>query len=206
MGRKMSGKLKYGVGYNPGGKYKTRVDGSDTRTYKLWSRMIERAYSTEYHKKQPTYKDVTVDERWHNYQVFAEDIEQVFGYNMIDGNGKVYQLDKDILVKDNKVYSKETVCFIPSALNKFTINKRETKDGLPTGISIVNNTSKYTVQIAINGKQKNLGLFTNVSLARAVYVDARNQYARELAERYEGKVDPRVIDILNNWNEEEHSE
>lgn len=192
-------KSVYGIGYLGGNE----IDGV---AKEIWKSMMQRAYNPKFHEKQPTYKEVEVDERWHNCQVFVEDIEKMPGYSMFDENGRVYQLDKDILVKGNKVYSKDTCVFVPCAINSFMINNRSDKGDLPTGVCWDKQNNKYISQIKINGKKKHLGSFTNVEDARAIYVAERNKYASYLAEKYEGKVDPRVIDILNNWNEEEHSE
>jgi hypothetical protein len=97
------------VGYLGEGKYISREGGKLTVVYLKWSNMLERCYSEEYHKKQPTYIGCSVDERWHNFQVFAKWFEE----NYIEG----YELDKDILLKGNKIYSPETCCFVPKEIN-----------------------------------------------------------------------------------------
>ena len=42
--------------------------------------MLQRCYDKKYQEIQPTYKGITVNSRWHNFQVFCEDIQYLEGY------------------------------------------------------------------------------------------------------------------------------
>lgn len=100
----------YGVGYIGIGSYKTSKKGKKTRAYKSWSRMLQRCYSEIFHLKNKTYTDCTVCAYWHNFQHFAK----WFDKNHIDG----FDLDKDIKVKGNKVYSPSNCAFVPPKDNR----------------------------------------------------------------------------------------
>jgi hypothetical protein len=113
-------KSVYGVGYLGVGKFKAHIGVKSTKMYKVWSGMLERCYSEKYHIKKPTYKDCSVDERWHNFQVFAEWHKK----NYKEG----FELDKDILVKGNKIYSPETCCFVPQKINEVFKTSSSNKD------------------------------------------------------------------------------
>ena len=79
-----------------------------------WGSMLERCYSPIYHEQFPTYKDCIVCEDWLTFSNFRKWME-----------GRVWKglhLDKDFLIKDNKVYSPETCVFIESKINTF-LNK-----------------------------------------------------------------------------------
>lgn len=68
--------------------------------YRAWQSMLVRAYSKSYHKRRPTYIGCSVSEEWKTFSNFKSWMEgQVW-------EGK--QLDKDLLVEGNKVYSEET--------------------------------------------------------------------------------------------------
>ena len=111
----------YGVGFIGVGKHKVSFKRRDTKIYKDWASMIGRGHCPKIKKKYPTYKDCTVCEEWHNFQNFAEwTVQQPF-------YGSGYQLDKDILVRGNKIYSPETCCYVPQQINKLVI-ERNTKD------------------------------------------------------------------------------
>lgn len=97
---------KYGVGYIGIGVYTSR-----SRAYGVWCSMISRCYSSKSLEMHPTYKGCSVAKDWHNFQVFAKWFED----NYVDG----YQLDKDLLVVGNKVYSEDTCVFVTPKINLF---------------------------------------------------------------------------------------
>ena len=103
----------YGIGYLGEGKYKTRENGKLTKCYDTWHSMLERCYYPKYQEKYPTYKDCEVCESWHNFQAFAE----WYNDNYYEIHGEVMCLDKDILIKGNKIYSPETCVFVPEKIN-----------------------------------------------------------------------------------------
>lgn len=96
----------YGVGYLGEGKYKCKENGKYTKCYKVWNSMLQRCYDKKYHRKEPTYKDCEVSEEWHNFQSFAEWYDK----NYYEIEGETMALDKDILIKHNKIYSQKLVC------------------------------------------------------------------------------------------------
>jgi hypothetical protein len=116
--RILSGKIKdplhpsiYEVGYLGEGKYCSTKGRGLTKTYTAWKAMLRRCYCPKALTVRPSYLNCTVDERWHNFQVFAEWYEE----NYKEG----FQLDKDLLQCDvaNKVYSPETCIFVSHADN-----------------------------------------------------------------------------------------
>lgn len=97
----------------------------DKRVYNLWFQMLRRCYDTEQQKRSKGrgYIGCTVSERWMRLSNFAKDIEYLVGYE--DWRNKVgYCLDKDTKVQGNRVYSRETCCFIPRAENVRDMNRR----------------------------------------------------------------------------------
>jgi len=77
--------------------------------YTTWKSMLRRCYDTKFLSRYPTYQGCSVEKHWHNFQNFAE----WFYENHIEG----YELDKDLKVFDNKIYSKNTCWFIPNYVN-----------------------------------------------------------------------------------------
>lgn len=79
--------------------------------YQVWHSMLMRCYNQKYLATSPTYAGCSVHSDWHSFVAFRKwMLTQDW-----DGN----QLDKDILVPGNKVYSKDTCVFIPGSLNNF---------------------------------------------------------------------------------------
>jgi hypothetical protein len=93
--------------------------GIMTREYETWSNMIKRCYSEDYHISRPTYIGCLVDERWHNFQNFCDDIVDIEGHSYWKSSlkSREYALDKDIKIDGNKIYSKDTCIFVTTVEN-----------------------------------------------------------------------------------------
>ncbi|AUR92613.1 winged helix-turn-helix DNA-binding domain protein [Vibrio phage 1.174.O._10N.261.55.A8] len=99
----------YGVGFMGKGGFKSILRGIVTKEYKTWVNMLGRCYDQKYQTRCPTYVGCSVCKEWHNFQNFAEWMATQ------DHDGK--QLDKDIKVEGNKVYSPDTCTFVTPADN-----------------------------------------------------------------------------------------
>lgn len=119
----------HGVGFIGQGKWCGRVGGLLTPEYSLWSHMLRRCYDEQFHKEFPTYKVCTVDPRWHNFQLFCEDIQKLKGYNKWVIPENKYQLDKDIKIPGNKHYSLVTCMFVSPQENTTESNQRNNITG-----------------------------------------------------------------------------
>lgn len=110
--------------------------------------MMGRCYSEKFHEQFPSYKDVTVCERWHCFQNFCEDIKNLHGYdNWINNSG--YELDKDTLCEKMnikpKIYSPETCMFISKNNNVSESTSRKNLTGLTyEGISPTGERYEFT--------------------------------------------------------------
>lgn len=99
-------------------------DEYNKRVYDLWRHMIMRTIP-DFWEKFPTYQGTTVSEEWRNFMTFYEDIKTLDGYEMWkDGHGKRIMLDKDVLGNGQKIYSKDTCCFITHADSNRDVLKR----------------------------------------------------------------------------------
>lgn len=188
-----------GVGYIGIGKNKPTEDGKNTRKYQLWADMLRRAYDIKYHERRPTYKDVVVDEKLFDFQYFCQVIENIPFWNEKDENGRYYNLEKDIF--SVKRYDENTIVFVPLSINQFLVNNKSNNGNYAVGVCLDKKSSKYIT----SARSKHLGRFDTELEAYEVYCNARNSYARELAEKYKGKIADRVYNVLINWNEKHWS-
>ncbi len=140
------------------GKHLMFLNGRKSKEYVLWSSMMTRCYSINTHKTHKTYKGCTVARRWLNFQNFCEDLPNLKGYTeWIKGISKVV-LDKDIIVKGNKVYSNSTCMFVSNKENCQTGNRKPCTTGKTytatnkTGtVYEFTNISSFGTQHGING-------------------------------------------------------
>lgn len=107
----------FGHGFHGIGTHTGKVGGVTSQVYSVWSGMIERCYSEKYQNKKTTYKGVVTDERWHNFQNFCDDIIFLVGYLEWTQAPGLWDIDKDVKQEGDKIYSKDTCCFLPQKFN-----------------------------------------------------------------------------------------
>ena len=170
-------------------------NGKRTKCYSTWKAMLQRCYSTRHHETKPTYIGCSVDPEWHLFSKFKE----FYDANYREG----YQLDKDLLVLGNKVYSKENCRFVPKYINYLFLDCGASRGEYPIGIhnnNTHNNGKPYCAQISINNKIKHIGYFSTVEEASNAYKQAKKEYCILVANReYEaGNIPIEIRDAIIN--------
>jgi len=194
MGRKRS--LVYGAGVNDW-VGNVNLGGKKIREYDLWANMLKRCFSDGLKQKRPTYEGVTCSKEWLSMTKFIEDVSKMKGYGF-DG----WQLDKDILQKGNKLYSKDTCCFVPLDVNMLLTKRDNCRGEYPVGVNFDKYASKFKAQLNINGKLKHLGLFTTPEEAFQAYKAAKEAQIKVVATKWKDQLDERVYQALLNYTVE----
>jgi len=178
-------KLVCGVGVNDADYAVNSVgpDGKRRRCpyYEVWSSLLKRAYSPKVHARRPTYIGVTVCKEWHSFMAFRAWMETQ------DWEGK--QLDKDIIVPGNKVYSPATCAFVSGEINNLLVDCAAARGEFPVGVDWHRQTKKFSARVRGNGKQRHLGLFTTPEAAHLAWRKAKARVVRTAARECD---DPRV--------------
>lgn len=169
-------------------------NGKQTKCYSTWNYMMTRCYNIEYQEKYPTYKGCSVSEEWKDFDNFYDWFQE----NYKEG----FQLDKDILQQNNKVYGPDTCCFVPQSINSL-FTKHDSKRGeQPLGVCFHKHTNKYLAQCS-NGKgaQVHLGVFTDHLEAHEAYCRYKYQLIREigLEALKNGDIDERIYNAMLNY-------
>jgi len=180
----------FGKGYKGECNDREYVKVNLTRIESIWNNILVRCYSEDYRSKKNAYKDVTVCEEWHNFQNFAKWYEE----NYIEG----FQLDKDILVKGNKIYSPENCCFVPQEINKLFTKSDSSRGDLPIGVRVTKN-KKYQARVTKNNTSCYLGTFNTVEEAFQAYKVAKEEYIKEVADRWKGQITEEVYHAMYNY-------
>ena len=183
----------YGIGFNSRGKYKTRNGSKSARGYIAWFNMIQRCYSRDKLLKQPTYIGCVVADDWHDYQAFAE------WYYSHKYSNMGYDLDKDILIPNNKVYHPETCCFVPSQINSLFTGKQSNSGNYPQGVSLFKRNGTYRADIAIKGKSENLGYYATIEKAYQAYKTAKEAHVKVVALEWQDRIADNVFQALMAW-------
>lgn len=154
--------------------------------YACWVRMLNRCYSPSYNHKHPTYIDCTVTIEWLRFSTFK------LWMTKQDWKGK--QLDKDILVQGNKIYSPLRCTFIIQEINKL-LNKRGSARGKhPRGVYFNKQHNKFHSIVRINGKTKHIGFFNTPEEAFDAYKERKYIVIKEVALQ---QVEPLKSALLN---------
>lgn len=178
----------------------TKVDGSCLKEYSLWQRLLERCYCEKFHVKYPTYLGCTASNGFKHFKIFKSWCQQQIGFGCLDDKGNHFELDKDLLIKGNKVYSEDTCCFIPREINVALIYNQTKKGNHPIGVSFSKVSNKFVAYVKKGeGSREYLGCFEDVSVAFLAYKEAKEAYLKELANKWKGKIDPRVYEALIGW-------
>jgi hypothetical protein len=183
-----------GVGIYVDGKYSVRYEGKYTKEYCLWQNILRRCYSKVFKDKYPTYLDCTVSENFKHFQYFAEWCNNQTGFGL-----EGFQIDKDILAKQNKAYSEDTCVFVPRRINMLLVDRAASRGEYPIGTHYCERHGKFIAQMSKNGKNKKLGSHDTQIEAQVAYKLAKEAYVKEVVEEYKNSIDIRVYDTLMKW-------
>lgn len=172
------------------------------RLYNLWCGMLERCYDENSRQLYPAYSDCHVDESFHSFTNFYECVKRMVGHSSKDLKSRYFQMDKDLLSDGKKVYSKNTICFLPHEINAFLTNRKSLRGGLPLGVSLHKQNGKYKASLTVNGKPKHIGLFITPEEAFYAYKTVKEQQAKILANKWKDQIDSRAYDALMSWTVE----
>jgi len=191
MGGKRS--LVCGVGVNDWAG-NVKVGGKLIREYDLWQSMLQRCFNEKFKQRQPTYEGVTCSKDWLSMTNFVNDVSKMNGFGLSG-----WQLDKDILVKGNKLYSKDTCCFVPQEVNSLLTKSDRIRGEWPVGVCFDKATGKFRASLAVNGKQKTLGYLTTPEEAFQVYKAAKEAQIKAVADKWQHLLDERVFQALMEY-------
>ena len=152
--------------------------------YDIWYGMLKRCYDPKTQERNPTYKGCTAENDWFNFQHMVEWIEN----NYYEVPGEQMCLDKDILCKGNKMYSRETCIFVPQRINTLFIKCDKARGDCPIGMCL-NSSGNYEVGCSNGyGKQIYLGTYSTKEEAFRVYKQYKEKVIKEVIDSYEGKI------------------
>lgn len=190
----------YGVACIGEGKYKSRNGGKALKSYTTWKSMLSRCYDKKYQVRHPTYKDCMVCEEWLNFQNFAEWYEN----NYYEIQNEIMHLDKDILIKNNKIYSPNTCCFVPQKINDFFTKANANRGEFPIGITYCGKGEgeNYAVNCSNSQGKRYLGKYKTIKEAFMVYKQAKEAYIKQMAEFYKENIPKRLYEAMYNYKVE----
>ena len=184
----------YGVGV-VGTKYPTMINGRNTKEYGLWQNMLTRCYNDTYKNKQPTYIGCEVSNNFKSYEYFYE-----WGNRQIGFNVEGWHLDKDLLVKGNKVYSEYSCVFLPNEINLLLVKCTASRGEYLIGVYWSKTANAFKATVRKNkGGQNHLGYFNTELEAYNAYKIAKEAFVKEQANKFKSQIDPRAYEALMKY-------
>ena len=193
----------FNIGYMGNGNYSSKDENHrETQEYIKWRSMIRRCYDEKYQEKHTTYQGCTVAEEWHNFQNFA----QWYNDNCYKVGNEKMELDKDILIKNNKIYSPNTCILVPHDINILFLKRNASRGQYPIGVSeYKNNTSivyKATCKNTLSNKSVHLGYYPTPEKAFEIYKKFKEKYIKEVADKYKDRIPYNLYSAMYNWKVE----
>lgn len=185
---KVSKKLIQGIGINDANYVVwPTINGKrePCKIYTTWNSMLKRCYDPKSLEKHPSYTGCSVEDKWHSFMNFRS--------WMLTQDYEGKQLDKDLLLPGNKLYSEKTCIFISAALNLFLLERSAARGDLPIGVSCNGSNYKARCKNPFTKSEKCLGTFGTPEEAHLAW----KRYKHTLALEYSKlETDSRVIEAL----------
>lgn len=188
----------YNMGYYGDGKYKDKINGKSSKLYDTWRSMIKRCYDEKEHIRYPRYVGCEVFKNWLNFQNFGQWYED----NFYEVENETMCLDKDILIKNNKLYSPYTCIFVPERINMLFIKSNKARGNLPIGVTKDGN--KYMARCNYidkygNNIRKTVGRASIPEKAFEYYKNFKENYIKQVADEYKDKIPEKLYNAMYNW-------
>ena len=143
-----------------------------------------RCYDPKYQEKEPAYKGCIVENYLLNFQNMGKWIEE----NYYEVLGEQMCLDKDILCKGNKVYSRENCIFVPQRINNLFTKNNKVRGKNPIGVTELP-SGNYEAQCKDEySKVIYLGTYSTKEEAFRVYKEYKERVIKNVIDSYEGKI------------------
>lgn len=172
---------------------------SKSPAYRTWHNMIKRCYDPSIHEGHPTYKECLVCEEWHCFATFEEWFNKACRY-------EDWCLDKDILVKGNKIYSPETCCFVPNEINTLFTKRQKHRGKTPIGVHYCKPQRRFKEcykAFLTKGKENGyIGTFATPEEAFNAYKVAKEAWIKEVADKWKDQLDPKVYKAMCEYQVE----
>lgn len=168
-------------------------DKVTVKSYSCWKAMVQRCYDEKFRHKWQSYADCFVCDEWLNYQNFADWYVQNYRED--------WQLDKDILIKDNKIYSPETCMFVPKEINRLFIRNKSVRGKYPIGVTMSKKVTPRYHAACCNefNKQTHIGTFNTPEEAFFAYKIFKEDVVKKIAERFKDQISSQLYSILLSY-------
>lgn len=164
-----------------GSKYPVKINNKHTKEYVAWRSMLCRCFDKKYKQKFPTYNNVTCCEEWLYFENFYEWLHNQPNFDKWF-NGDKWAVDKDILVKGNKIYSPEKCCLVPYEINALFVRQDSSRGVLPIGVRKREYGYQAICSDPYTHKTKTIGRCKTIEGAFSIYKEYKENIIKQVAQ------------------------
>lgn len=192
----------FGIGIL-GDKHPSWKDGKVIKEYAAWKRILQRCVDDHYQKFQPTYKECMVCKEWLYYPNFYEWLHAQPNFDKWFTKNR-WAIDKDILMKGNKIYSPEYCCIVPQSVNSLFVKRNADRGEMPIGVHEQNGRFLTTCCNPFTNKQEYFGSYDTPEEAFQVYKTRKEEFIKQVAEiEYsKGNITKQCYEAMMNYEAE----
>lgn len=123
--------------------------------------------------------------------------------NYYEIEGSIIDLDKDILIKGNKVYSPETCIFVPHEINSLFLKNDNKRGNLPLGVSLHKSSGLYGARSKVYGKgYVSAGYYKTIEEVFVAYKQQKESNIKEVADLYKDKIPQKLYEAMYSYEVE----
>lgn len=153
-----------------------------SRSSELWSSIVRRTNKEGSYQKKNTSYNYSAN-NFESYQSFASWCQTKEDYWNRDDNGRWWQLDKDLLIRGNKLYSPNTCIFVPQLVNVCYSNVKAGNCGF-VGVRFDSKTQKYVSRCCThNSKKRHIGYYASAYEAHKAWQLAKVYETEQLIKK-----------------------
>lgn len=175
--------IVFGVGFNDISPIS--FGGVHIDSYATWKNMLKRCYDHRWQDKNKTYIGCLVCEDWLTFSAF----KRWFDLNCVPE----WQIDKDLLVSGNKMYSADRCVFVPKSLNSFLTAHDADRGPYSIGVTYHKQKKRFVSQISVNGVREHIGHYDSAKEAHLAWFNRKIELAYEYRELCDS-IDPRLFE------------
>lgn len=170
----------YGAGFI-GTKYPRSKNCKNIKEYTSWKQMLRRCFSGKEKERIRAYGNVTCCDEWLNYENFYEWLHNQPNFDKWK-NGKRWAVDKDIIIKGNKVYNPDACCLIPQNVNCLFLKREAERGDYPIGVRYTDDGFLAICRNPFLDKAVELGCYYTPEKAFQAYKTYKEDVIKQVAE------------------------
>ena len=162
--------------------------------YYIWRNIHLRCEKPKTNKKYISYVNCAVCDEWsvfdNFYNWYIKNFYQIPNQKMC--------VDKDVLCKNNKLYSPQTCCILPNDINVLLTNRKSERGDYPLGV--YKKDKKYIAKCKYENKTIWIGSYDNVNDAFNAYKYKKEELIKKKANEYKLLLPQRIYEALLNYS------